>query len=66
MNSYVITPKNSIEQEALAKFLAHSGLSAKELDEEVKEDLGLLLLMSEGDPNETVPEAEVLKVLRGE
>jgi len=34
------------------------------LSEDEKEDIGLLSLMAEGDPNDTVPEEEVMRILR--
>jgi hypothetical protein len=64
MESYVITPKNSSEQQQLAQFLAQTHLAAKVLSDEEKEDMAMLRFMAEGDPNDTVSEEEVLKVLR--
>jgi hypothetical protein len=64
MNSYVITPQNPLEQQQLAQFLTESHLAARVLTDEKKEDIAMLHFMAEGDPNDTVPEEEVMKVLR--
>ncbi len=64
MQSYVITPQNAIEQQQLAQFLTQSHIPAKVLTDEEKEDIGMLLLMSEVDVNDTVSEEEVRKILR--
>ncbi len=64
MNSYVITPKNPLEQQQLAQFLTQSHLPARVLTDEKKEDIAMLHFMAEGDPNDTVPEEEVMKILR--
>ncbi|MDP4200993.1 MAG: hypothetical protein Q8922_15495 [Bacteroidota bacterium] len=63
MQSYVITPQNPAEQQQLAQFLATSHLRSRVLSDEEKEDIGMLLLMSEVDPNDTVPEEEIRKIL---
>lgn len=63
MNSYVITPQNPVEQQQLTQFLATTRLRSKVLSDEEKEDIGMLLLMSEVDPNDTVPEEEIRKIL---
>ena len=63
MNSYVITPQNSGEQHELAQFLTRSHIPSKILTDEEKEDIGMMLLMSEVDPNDTVPEEEIRKIL---
>ena len=63
MESFVITPKNLAEQELLRSFLAQSHLDAKVLTDEEKEDLGLLLLMSEVDTSDTVDEERIQKIL---
>lgn len=34
------------------------------LTDEEKEDIGLLVLMQEGEPTDTVPEEDILKILR--
>jgi len=34
------------------------------LTDEEKEDIGLLALMQEGDPEDTVPEDEIFKILQ--
>lgn len=34
------------------------------LTDEEKEDIGLLALMQEGDPTDTVPEEDILKILQ--
>jgi hypothetical protein len=64
MNSYVITPKNPLEQQQLAQFLTESHLPARVLTDEKKEDIAMLHYMAEGDPNDTVSEEEVMKILR--
>ena len=64
MNSYVITPQNSGEQQELAQFLTRSHIPSKILTDEEKEDIAMLLFMAEGDPNDTVSEEEVMQVLR--
>ena len=63
MQSYVITPKNSVEEQQLAQFLRHSHLPAKVLSDEEKEDLGMLMLLAEVDRNDTVGEEEIRKIL---
>lgn len=63
MNSYVITPKNPNEQEQIMRFLTQAHLSARVLTDEEKEDIGMMLLMSEVDPKDTVPEGEIRKIL---
>lgn len=35
------------------------------LTDEEKEDIGLLALMQEGDPKDTVPEEDIFEILRG-
>lgn len=64
MNSYVLTPQNPAEQQELAQFLSRSHIPSKVLSDEEKEDIAMLRFMSEGDPNDTVSEEEVMKVLR--
>lgn len=64
MQSYVLTPQNQAEQQQLAQFLTQSHIPAKVLTDEEKEDIGMLLLMSEVDVNDTVSEEEVRKILR--
>lgn len=64
MESHVITPENAAEQQQLAQFLSQSQIRAKVLTDEEKEDFAMLRLMAEGDPNDTVPEEEVMKILR--
>lgn len=63
MESFVITPKNAAEHEQLTRFLSQSHIPAKILTEEEKEDMGMLLLLSEVDTNETVSEEEIRKIL---
>ena len=63
MESFVITPKTPHEREAVQHFLRTEHLKARVLSDEEKEDLGMLLLMSEVDPNDTVPESEIRKML---
>ena len=63
MNSYVITPQNPLEQQQLAQFLTESHLPARLLTDEKKEDIAMLHFMAEGDPNDTVSEEEVMKIL---
>lgn len=63
MQSYVVTPKNATEQQQLAQFLTQSHIPARVLTDEEKEDIGMLLLMSEVDVNDTVSEEEVRKIL---
>jgi hypothetical protein len=62
MESFVITPKTPREREAVQRFLRTEHLKARVLTDEEKEDLGMLLLMSEVDPNNTVPESEIRKM----
>ena len=64
MNSYVITPQNSGEQQELSQFLTRSHIPSKILTDEQKEDIAMLRFMAEGDPNDTVSEEEVMQVLR--
>ena len=64
MQSYVITPQSPAEQQQLTQFLERSHLTAKVLTDDEKEDIAMLRFMSEGDPNETVPEEDVMKILR--
>jgi hypothetical protein len=64
MESYVITPKNNVEQQHIARFIAEERLNARILSEEDKEDIAMLRFMAEGDPSDTVPEEEVMKILR--
>jgi hypothetical protein len=59
----VITPKNPAEQEELTRFLATAHLAAKVLSDEEKEDIGLMLLMSEVETNDTVSEEAIRKIL---
>ena len=63
MESFVITPKTSYERETLQRFLVTEHLKARVLTDEEKEDIGMMLLMSEVDPNDTVPEEEIRKIL---
>ena len=63
MNSFIITPKTSHQADLLSHFLTDAGMNAKIITDEEKEDVGLLLLMSEVDRNDTVSEEEVLKAL---
>ncbi len=62
MESFVITPKTPHEREAVQHFLRTEHLKARVLSDEEEEDLGMLLLMSEVDPNDTVPESEIRKI----
>jgi hypothetical protein len=63
MESYVITPKNPSERQQLAQFLTQSHIPARVLTDEEKENIGMMLLMSEVDPKDTVPEGEIRKIL---
>ncbi|HWF44305.1 MAG TPA: hypothetical protein VG537_06665 [Candidatus Kapabacteria bacterium] len=63
MESFVITPKTAAEYEQVTRFLTQSHIPAKVLTDEEKEDIGMLLLMSEVDLNDTVSEAEIRKIL---
>jgi hypothetical protein len=63
MESYVITPKTQDEAEQLQRFLAEAHLNAKILTDEEKEDLGMMILMSEVDTSDIVSEDEIRKVL---
>ena len=58
-------PKDSRQQELLRSFFAQSRLDAKVLTDEEKEDLGMLLLMSEVNITETVDEDRITKILTG-
>ncbi len=59
MNSYVITPKSQAEQKELNRFLASAHLAAKVLSDDEKEEIGLMLMMSDVDPNDTVSEEDI-------
>jgi hypothetical protein len=63
MESFVITPQTPYERETLQRFLVTEHLKARVLTDEEKEDIGMMLLMSEVDPNDTVPEEEIRKIL---
>ena len=63
MESFIITPKTPHEAEKLRSFLANIHLPAKVLTDEEKEDLGMMLLMSEVDISDTVSEKEIRKIL---
>ena len=63
MESVIITPKDDKQLSDLKKFIAASHMEAKILTDEETEDLGLLMLMSEVDRNDLVPEEEIMKIL---
>ncbi len=63
MESVIITPKNESQLSDLKKFIASSHLEAKILSDEEKEDIGLLIMMSEANMNDLVPENEIIKIL---
>ena len=63
MVSIIITPQNESQLNDLKKFIMNSRMEAKILTDEEKEDIGLLMLMSEADMNDLVSEEEIMKIL---
>ena len=63
MVSIIITPQNESQLNDLKKFIMTSHMEAKILTDEEKEDIGLLMLMSEADMNDLVSEEEIMKIL---
>lgn len=66
MDSLLITPQSPEDLRKIQEFLVTLNVPAKVLSEEDKEDLGLLLMLSEVDYSDTVSEEEIRKTLRGE
>ena len=63
MESVIITPRDEAQLNDLKKFIAASHMDAKILTDEEKEDMGLLMLMSEADMTDLVSEEEIMKIL---
>lgn len=64
MDSLLITPAREEDLSLIQGLLQRINARFRVLSEEEKEDIGMLSLMAEGDPNDTVPEEEVMKILR--
>jgi hypothetical protein len=64
MQSLLITPAREEDIGLIERLLERINARFRVLSEDEKEDIGMLTLMSEGDPNDTVPEEEVMKILR--
>jgi hypothetical protein len=54
MESLVITPRNKDEMRFVSELLQKIGLETRKLSDEVKENAGLALLMSQADRNDVV------------
>ncbi|HET6400048.1 MAG TPA: hypothetical protein VNG29_02195 [Candidatus Paceibacterota bacterium] len=64
MESLLITPAREEDMSLIQRLLERINARFRVLSEDEKEDIGLLSLMAEGDPNDTVPEEEVMRILR--
>ena len=63
MKSIVITPKNQSELKFISELLKKLGISTRVLTEEMKEDIGLAILMNETNTDKLVSEEEIMKKL---
>ncbi len=64
MQSLLITPAREEDIGLIERLLERINARFRVLSEDEKEDIGMLAMMAEGDPNDTVPEEEVMKILR--
>ncbi len=64
MESLLITPAREEDMGLIQRLLERINARFRVLSEDEKEDIGLLALIAEGDPKDTVPEEEVMKILR--
>jgi hypothetical protein len=64
MESLIVTPAREEDLGLIKRLLERFNARFRVLSEEEKEDIGLLALMAEADPNDTVSEEEVMKILR--
>jgi len=64
MKSIVVTPKNQSELKFISKLLKKLGISARILSDEIKEDIGLSILMDEADKEDFVSEKEIMYKLK--
>jgi hypothetical protein len=63
MESIIIKPKSRKEHLFLLDLFDRMNIETMFFTKEDKEDLGLLKLMKEADRNDTVSEAEIMKML---
>ena len=64
MKSIVITPKNQTELKFISDLLKKLGVSSHIISDELKEDIGLTILMNEADRNDLVSEDEIINKLK--
>jgi hypothetical protein len=63
MKSIVITPKDQSELKFISELLKKLGVSTRIMSDELKEDIGLSILMNEVDKNDFVSEEEIMDKL---
>ena len=64
MNSIVINPKSSEEAKRVTELLEQMNIASKVITDEEKEDLGLLLMMTQSDRAEKVSRDEIMNSLK--
>ncbi len=64
MQPLLVTPAREEDIGLIKRLLERINARFRVLSEDEKEDIGMLTMMAEGDPNDTVPEEEVMKILR--
>ena len=64
MTSMVITPKNKSEMKLLSDLFKRMQIQSQLISEEIKEDLGLAMMMNEADRTEKVSRESIMAKLR--